>query len=75
MLLIHRDLRNRDDQIGRAQRRGRQYWRQIAAALTDPFHFAGAGQLVAWSRLLLNQGAHLRVVHVELPRAGMAIPA
>lgn len=48
-------LRNRDDQIGRALRRGRQYWRQIAAALADPFHFAGAGQLVAWSRLLLNQ--------------------
>jgi glycosidase len=50
-------LRNRDDQIGRALRRGRQYWRQIAPALDDPFHFSGPGELVAWSRLLLNQEA------------------
>lgn len=48
-------LRNRVDPIGRALRRGRQYWREVADSLAGPFRLAGAGGVVAWSRILLDQ--------------------
>lgn len=47
-------LRQGDDQVGRALRRGRQYPRETSF-LERPFAFSGAGELTAWSRILYNQ--------------------
>lgn len=47
-------LRNRSDAVGLALRRGRQYPRETSF-LDRPFSFPGAGELVAWSRLLYRQ--------------------
>jgi hypothetical protein len=47
-------VRNRQDHIGLALRRGRQYLRETAF-LGRPFAVPEPGELVAWSRLLFNQ--------------------
>jgi glycosidase len=47
-------IRNRQDQIGRALRRGRVYLRETSF-LGRPFAVPGRGELVAWSRLLHDQ--------------------
>ncbi|MEA1944157.1 MAG: alpha-amylase family glycosyl hydrolase [Euryarchaeota archaeon] len=47
-------IRNRDDQIGMALRRGRQYLRETSF-LDRPFSIPGRGELVAWSRILFEQ--------------------
>ncbi|MEW5804436.1 MAG: alpha-amylase family glycosyl hydrolase [bacterium] len=47
-------VRGRNDLIGRTLRRGRQYFRQTSVQ-GRPFSFPGGGELVAWSRILLNQ--------------------
>ncbi len=47
-------VRNRDDSIGLALRRGRQYVRETSF-LDRPFGFPGAGELVAWSRILYDR--------------------
>lgn len=47
-------VRNRDDAIGLALRRGRQYLRETSF-LGRPFATPGRGELVAWSRVLFNQ--------------------
>lgn len=48
-------LRNRQDQIGMALRRGRQYLRETRVFVEGGFRSPQPGELVAWSRLLLNQ--------------------
>ena len=47
-------IRNRDDLIGLACRRGRQYLREISDG-SGPFHYPFAGDIIAWSRILHNQ--------------------
>ncbi|MGI8912444.1 MAG: alpha-amylase family glycosyl hydrolase [Chloroflexota bacterium] len=47
-------LRGRQDLIGLALRRGRQYRRETTF-LSRPFGLPGAGELVAWSRVLFDQ--------------------
>lgn len=47
-------VRNRDDSIGLALRRGRQYLRETSF-LDRPFAVPGAGELVAWSRVLYDR--------------------
>lgn len=47
-------IRNQDNQIGRALRRGRQYPRETSF-LDRPFSIPGAGELTAWSRMLYDQ--------------------
>ncbi|HIE31946.1 MAG TPA: alpha-amlyase [Methanosarcinales archaeon] len=47
-------IRNRDDQIGMALRRGRQYLRETSF-LGRPFSIPGHGELAAWSRILFEQ--------------------
>jgi len=47
-------VRNRSDGIGLALRRGRQYLRETSF-LGRPFAIPGAGELVAWSRVLLDR--------------------
>ena len=47
-------VRNRQDNIGLALRRGRQYLRETSF-LNQPFSFPGAGELVAWSRVLFDK--------------------
>ena len=47
-------VRGRPDQIGLALRRGRQYLRETSF-LGRPFEIPGAGELVAWSRILHQQ--------------------
>lgn len=47
-------IRNREDKIGLALRRGRQYPRETKVIGVD-FVFPEAGELVAWSRILLDQ--------------------
>lgn len=47
-------VRNRQDSIGLALRRGRQYPRETAF-LGRPFAIPGPGELVAWSRILLDR--------------------
>lgn len=47
-------VRNRDDQVGLALRRGRQYQRETSF-LGFPFSFPQAGELIAWSRILYQQ--------------------
>jgi glycosidase len=47
-------LRNRDDAVGLALRRGRQYLRETSF-LGRPFVLPGAGELVAWSRVLFDR--------------------
>ena len=47
-------VRNRNDQIGMALRRGRQYLRETSF-LGRPFSIPGSGELVAWSRILFEQ--------------------
>jgi glycosidase len=46
-------VRNRDDSIGLALRRGRQYLRETSV-LGQPFTVPGSGELVAWSRILFD---------------------
>jgi glycosidase len=46
-------LRNADSPVGRALRRGRQYLRETAPA-GGGFSFPGAGQVIAWSRILFD---------------------
>ena len=47
-------VRNRNDQIGMALRRGRQYLRETSF-LGRPFSIPERGELVAWSRILFEQ--------------------
>jgi glycosidase len=47
-------VRNRQDQVGLALRRGRQYLRETSV-LERPFTVPGAGELAAWSRILHGQ--------------------
>lgn len=47
-------LRNGDDPAGLALRRGRQYLRETSI-LGHPFALPAAGELVAWSRILVDQ--------------------
>jgi glycosidase len=48
-------IRNRrNDQIGGALRRGRQYLRETSIQ-GRPFSIPGTGELIAWSRILFNQ--------------------
>ena len=47
-------VRNRNDAIGMALRRGRQYARETSF-LGQPFSLPGANELVAWSRILFRQ--------------------
>jgi glycosidase len=47
-------VRNRDDQIGLALRRGRQYYREISQREGD-FYFSSGGEIVAWSRVMCDQ--------------------
>lgn len=47
-------IRNREDQIGKALRRGRQYLRETSF-FGRPFSIPESGELVAWSRVLFNQ--------------------
>lgn len=47
-------IRNRQDLIGLALRRGRQYVRETSL-FNQPFALPRAGELVAWSRILFNQ--------------------
>jgi glycosidase len=70
-------LRHRADGIGLALRRGRQYPRETAF-LGRPFAFPGAGELVAWSRILFDRevlialnthGAEPRGAHVTVDAA------
>ena len=48
-------VRNRQDQVGLALRRGRQYLRETSILDPEQFSIPGAGELVAWSRLLFDQ--------------------
>ena len=48
-------VRNRQDQVGLALRRGRQYLRQTSILDPEQFSIPGAGELVAWSRVLFDQ--------------------
>ncbi|MGH7516523.1 MAG: alpha-amylase family glycosyl hydrolase [Gemmatimonadales bacterium] len=47
-------VRNRDDSIGLALRRGRQYVREMSFD-DRPFAVPGRGELVAWSRILYDR--------------------
>ncbi len=47
-------VRGRQDKVGLALRRGRQYLREIAAPGSAQFAFPRAGQVVAWSRILFD---------------------
>ncbi len=47
-------VRNGNDRVGLALRRGRQYPRETSF-LGRPYAFPGRGELVAWSRLLFDQ--------------------
>ena len=47
-------VRNRQDTIGLALRRGRQYLRETSASNGD-FTYPGQGGLIAWSRILHDQ--------------------
>ena len=47
-------IRSRNDKIGMALRRGRQYL-QETSYLGRPFSTPGGGELVAWSRMLVDQ--------------------
>jgi Alpha amylase, catalytic domain len=47
-------LRNRQDRVGLALRRGRQYLRDTSY-LGRPFAIPGRGELAAWSRILFDQ--------------------
>lgn len=47
-------IRNRDDAVGMTLRRGRQYPR-TTSFLDRPFALPGAGELIAWSRVLHHQ--------------------
>ena len=47
-------IRNQENQIGRALRRGRQYLRETSF-LSRPFLIPEPGELVAWSRVLFKQ--------------------
>jgi glycosidase len=47
-------IRSRQDKVGLALRRGRQYQRETKV-LTPNFSLPQAGELVAWSRLLMDQ--------------------
>lgn len=47
-------VRQRDDKIGLALRRGRQYLRETSF-LGRLFSYPGAGELVAWSRILVDK--------------------
>lgn len=68
-------VRNRRDGVGLALRRGRQYLRQTSAALEGPYRDPGAGDLTAWSRILLDRevlvalnthGRESRAAHVTV---------
>ena len=48
-------VRNRTDPIGLALRRGRQYLRETSPDRKGDYAFPGAGDLVAWSRVLEDQ--------------------
>ncbi len=47
-------VRNRNDQVGMALRRGRQYLRETSF-LGRPFSIPERGELVAWSRIMFEQ--------------------
>ncbi len=47
-------IRNRNDLIGLACRRGRQYLREISDS-GRPFRYPAAGDIIAWSRILHTQ--------------------
>jgi len=50
-------VRNRNDDVGLALRRGRQYLREISPAFGQPFAPPKQGEIVAWSRLLFETEA------------------
>jgi len=61
-------IRNQNSPVGLALRRGRQYFRETSF-LGRPFMIPDPGELVAWSRLLVNQEVLMALnTHGTAPR-------